>query len=170
MSTTESPFSLTIKVGPNNDLLTGRADTKEEMTQRIADLQNYGSLQGSSQKDDTQAAVEALAGAGVATQVVEEATAIDTQVDEYGNEWTYGHPDAPDLPDGHDKYARKKRQNKAGRVYVGWFDPVKGPSLSRRVPLRQNRSGRSDNTCALLQVIRGSSLAGEDLRSPRLDG
>ena len=103
-STTESPFSLTIKVGPNNDLLTGRADTKEEMTQRIADLRELTAvLQGSSQKDDTQAAVEALAGAGVATQVVEEATAIDTQVDRYGNEWTYGHPDAPDLSDGRGK-------------------------------------------------------------------
>jgi len=130
-STTESPFSLTVKVGPNNDLLTGRADTKEEMSQRIADLRELTAvLQGSSQsavKDDTQAAVQALAGAGITTQVVEESTAIDTQMDRYGNEWTYGHPDAPDLPDGRGKYARKKGTNKAGRAYVGWFDPVKGP-------------------------------------------
>ena len=49
-NTTESPFSLTIKVGSNNDLLTGRADTKEEMTQRIADLRELAAaMQGASQ-------------------------------------------------------------------------------------------------------------------------
>ena len=37
-NTTESPFSLTRKVGKNNDLLTGRADTADEMIVRIQEL------------------------------------------------------------------------------------------------------------------------------------
>ena len=48
-------------------------------------------------------------------------------MDRYGNEWTYGHPDAPALPDGRGKYAKKKGTSKAGKAYVGWFDPAKGP-------------------------------------------
>jgi len=53
--------------------------------------------------------------------------AIEVVKDKYGNEWTYGHPDAPELPDGRGKYAKKKGVSKAGKAYVGWFDPAKGP-------------------------------------------
>lgn len=52
---------------------------------------------------------------------------IEVIKDRYGNEWTYGHPDAPELPDGRGKYAKKKGISKAGKAYTGWFDPAKGP-------------------------------------------
>lgn len=52
---------------------------------------------------------------------------VEALKDRYGNEWTYGLPDAPPLPDGRGFYARKRGISKAGKSYVGWFDPVKGP-------------------------------------------
>jgi hypothetical protein len=39
MAMTEAPFSLTIKAGRNSDLLTGRAETSQEMLARIEELQ-----------------------------------------------------------------------------------------------------------------------------------
>lgn len=52
---------------------------------------------------------------------------VEALKDRYGNEWTYGLPDAPPLPDGRGFYAKKRGISKAGKSYVGWFDPVKGP-------------------------------------------
>jgi hypothetical protein len=72
--------------------------------------------------------VQALTNAGLNPTVVSSGpTSIEVVKDKYNNEWTYGHPDAPDLPDGRGKYAKKKGVSKAGKNYVGWFDPAKGP-------------------------------------------
>ena len=78
----------------------------------------------------TPAAVQVLQDAGLnPTPVVAGSAPASIEVikDRYGNEWTYGHPDAPDLPDGRGKYAKKKGVSKAGKAYTGWFDPAKGP-------------------------------------------
>ncbi len=73
-------------------------------------------------------AIQALQDAGMNPQPVSSSPqSIEVVKDKYGNEWTYGHPDAPDLPDGRGKYAKKKGVSKAGKAYVGWFDPAKGP-------------------------------------------
>jgi hypothetical protein len=129
-TTTESPFSLTIKVGSNNDLLTGRADTVEEMIARIEELQQLrraldGAPAAAPMQDATQQAVQTLAAGGITGTVI--ANEIETIKDKWNNEWTYNHPDAPDLPDGRGKYALKKGVGKTGKAYTGWFDPAKGP-------------------------------------------
>lgn len=133
-TTTESPFSLTIKVGTNNDLLTGRADTAEEMLSRIEELRRLQSaLNGASvvaaapapMQDVTQQALSTLAAGGITGTVT--AAEPETITDQWGNQWTYNHPDAPDLPDGRGKYTLKKGISKAGKPYTGWFDPAKGP-------------------------------------------
>jgi hypothetical protein len=78
----------------------------------------------------TPAAVQVLQDAGLNPTPVSAGSSpasIEVIKDRYGNEWTYGHPDAPDLPDGRGKYAKKKGISKAGKAYTGWFDPAKGP-------------------------------------------
>ncbi len=55
------------------------------------------------------------------------AGALETLADRWGNQWTYGLPDAPDLPDGRGKYALKAGTSKAGKPYKAFFDPAKGP-------------------------------------------
>lgn len=107
MSTTESPFSLTIKVGPNNDLLTGRADTVEEMKQRISELRLLaGAMQGVTQPvtapapavaghDSVAVAMDNLAAAGVTGTVVESGpTPIEVRTDKWGGKYVRGNPDA----------------------------------------------------------------------------
>lgn len=105
-TTTESPFSLTIKVGPNNDLLTGRADTVEEMKQRISELRLLaGAMQGvtqaapvphvSAEVDSVATALDNLAAAGVTGTVVSSgATAIEERTDKWGGKYVRGNPDA----------------------------------------------------------------------------
>ena len=126
-TTTESPFSLTVKVGRNNDLLTGRADTVEEMLVRVQQLKQIAaSMQDVAHvADPVEQAVATLAAGGITGTVV--AGELETVTDKWGNEWTYNHPEAPDLPDGRGKYARKKGVGKTGKAYAGWFDPAKGP-------------------------------------------
>jgi hypothetical protein len=132
-TTTESPFSLTVKVGRNNDLLTGRADTAEEMLVRVqqlkqiaASLQDVAQVQEPAPVQDAVAqAISNLAAGGITGTVVPGELEVIT--DKWGSEWTYNHPDAPDLPDGRGKYARKKGTGKSGKPYTGWFDPAKGP-------------------------------------------
>lgn len=99
-TTTESPFSLTIKVGPNNDLLTGRADTVEEMLVRVSELRRIeAGMQGVTQHVTSvpvtnEQAVQNLAQAGVTGTVIETSHAIDKRQDKWGNDFTKGFPDA----------------------------------------------------------------------------
>jgi hypothetical protein len=53
--------------------------------------------------------------------------APETVSDRYNNNYTYHHPDAPDLPDGRGKYILKEWTSKAGKRLKAWVDPVKGP-------------------------------------------
>ena len=134
---TESTFSYTGKLN-GQDLFTVRGNTIQEFNANLQsallavasanDLQmQLLSRTGQTSMDK---AIQNLQDAGlVATPVSVPATpqSIEVVKDKYGNEWTYGHPDAPELPDGRGKYAKKKGVSKAGKTYVGWFDPAKGP-------------------------------------------
>jgi len=135
---TESTFSYTGKLN-GQDLFTVRGNTIQEFNANLQsallavasanDLQmQLLSRTGQTSMDK---AIQNLQDAGlVATPVPVAAStpqSIEVVKDKYGNEWTYGHPDAPDLPDGRGKYAKKKGVSKAGKTYVGWFDPAKGP-------------------------------------------
>lgn len=120
-TTTESPFSLTVKVGPNNDLLTGRADTAEEMLVRVQQLKEIAAaMQGVTQAAPAPVTVEQavtnLAAGGVTGTVIEApAGAIDMKEDRFGNKYTRGVPDAGSCQHG----ARivKNGTNKSGRAY-----------------------------------------------------
>jgi hypothetical protein len=135
---TESTFSYTGKLN-GQDLFTVRGNTIQEFNANLQsallavasanDLQmQLLSRTGQTSMDK---AIQNLQDAGlVATPVPAAAStpqSIEVVKDKYGNEWTYGHPDAPELPDGRGKYAKKKGVSKAGKTYVGWFDPAKGP-------------------------------------------
>ena len=140
-TTTESPFSYTIKVGRNNDLLTGRADDSTQMQARIQEMHALKMvIEGQPAAEpvaapvtEAEQAVAYLQAAGITGTVVQQAPvpvqqqALEEVTDKWGNVWTYGHPNAPALPDGRGMYASKKGISKAGSQYTGWFDPSKGP-------------------------------------------
>lgn len=128
-ATTESPFSLTIKVGPNNDLLTGRADTADEMLGRIHELQLLAAaMQGVTQPapvNEVAAAIDNLAAAGLTGTVVSgpvqdsvQGGAIEQRDDKWGNKYTRGMPDAGACQ--HGQRIVKNGTNKAGRAYKAY--------------------------------------------------
>jgi hypothetical protein len=135
---TESTFSYTGKLN-GQDLFTVRGNTVAEFTANLqaallaiasaTDL--HTQLLSRSNPSGMDRAITALQEAGMLAEPVSTqpatAQAIEVVKDKYGNEWTYGHPDAPLLPDGRGNYAKKKGVSKAGKTYVGWFDPAKGP-------------------------------------------
>jgi hypothetical protein len=141
---TESMFSYTGKLN-STDLFTVRGNSVSEFranlnaaVEAIAEaVQLQASLvgrvaasTGNAYTPNAEQAIQMLQDAGLNPQPVTPGTtpqSIEVVKDKYGNEWTYGHPDAPDLPDGRGKYAKKKGVSKAGKAYVGWFDPAKGP-------------------------------------------
>ena len=126
-TTTESPFSLTIKVGPNNDLLTGRADTAAEMVQRVAELKQIASsLSGATQavSDTVAQALDNLAAGGMTGTIVQDypaasdTGAIEQREDKWGNKYTRGVPDAGSCQ--HGPRIVKNGTNKAGREYKAY--------------------------------------------------
>jgi hypothetical protein len=137
---TESTFSYTGKLN-GQDLFTVRGNSVSEFkanltaaVEAIAEAQSLqavlvnrpsGAVYAPTNMDQ---AIQNLQNAGMLAEPASTSPqAIEVVKDKYGNEWTYGHPDAPDLPDGRGKYAKKKGVSKAGKAYVGWFDPAKGP-------------------------------------------
>jgi hypothetical protein len=140
---TESMFSYTGKLN-STDLFTVRGNSVSEfaanLTAAVEAIASATALQQSLNNRSGGASGGAFAASAAAVQVLQDAglnptpvtagttpAAIEVIMDRYGNEWTYGHPDAPALPDGRGKYAKKKGTSKAGKAYVGWFDPAKGP-------------------------------------------
>ena len=134
---TESTFSYTGKLN-GQDLFTVRGNSIAEFTANLqaallaipsaADL--HTQLLSRTGQSSMDRALTVLQESGILAEPVATGTSpqsIEVVKDKYGNEWTYGHPDAPDLPDGRGKYAKKKGVSKAGKGYVGWFDPAKGP-------------------------------------------
>ncbi len=137
MSSTEAPFSLTIKVGTNNDLLTGRASTAEEMAQRIQELRFLKELitgttvVAEPTVEEAVANVQAVIPATVVEQpnagVALSSTAAEVVTDKYGAQYTYGLAEAPQLPDGRGTYVKKAWTSQKGKRLVAWVDPIKGP-------------------------------------------
>ena len=136
---TESTFSYTGMLN-GQDLSTVRGNSVAEFkanliaaVEAINEAQGLQSMlvnrpTGNAYAPNMEQAIQALQDAGMNPQPVPSSPqSIEVVKDKYGNEWTYGHPDAPDLPDGRGKYAKKKGVSKAGKSYVGWFDPAKGP-------------------------------------------
>lgn len=137
-STTEAPFVV------SHNFCAVRANTVDELRERLTEFANDQSIASLisgfraavsnnpiSMQDvahvanPVQQAVSTLAAAGITGTVI--SGELETVTDKWGNEWTYNHPEAPDLPDGRGKYARKKGVGKTGKAYAGWFDPAKGP-------------------------------------------
>lgn len=119
----ESPFSLTVKVGPNNDLLTGRSDTLEGMLQKVDELRTIQAYMGMSNNaapvTTVPNAIQNLAAAGIAaTDITDTPAAIEQKTDKWGNVYTKGDPSAGTCSHG-PRYV-KKGTNKAGRAYTGY--------------------------------------------------
>lgn len=139
---TESTFSYTGKLN-GQDLFTVRGQTvaefKANLIAALEAIQEAQSLHAmlinrvggnAYATTNMEQAIQNLQDAGLVAEPVSTPStpqAIEVVKDKYGNEWTYGHPDAPALPDGRGNYAKKRGISKAGKAYVGWFDPAKGP-------------------------------------------
>lgn len=54
-------------------------------------------------------------------------TGLTIEEDRWGKKFAYGHPDAPDLPDGRGKYILKFVKLKSGEEKKVWVDPAEGP-------------------------------------------
>lgn len=52
---------------------------------------------------------------------------LAVEEDKWGKKFAYGHPDAPDLPDGRGKYILKFVKLKSGEEKKVWVDPAEGP-------------------------------------------
>lgn len=52
---------------------------------------------------------------------------LSVEEDKWGKKFAYGHPDAPDLPDGRGKYILKFVKLKSGEEKKVWVDPAEGP-------------------------------------------
>lgn len=135
----EAPYSITVKVG--NDLLTIRAATQDEF---IAHLLPFGWHPTVSQViTATVGGAPAAPAAAPAAPTVEQAvaavtstlggtvaapqSAVEVVEGKYGDRFTYGHPDAPDLPDGRGKYIFREWKSKDGKHRKAWVDPTVGP-------------------------------------------
>ena len=147
---TEANFSFTTKVGP--DLFTVRGMTADEFDNNLtaAIIGGLHDKAAALQEAISGTAVERVAPgiahgqilptpapAVVAQPQYAPATApvsppgpiggLEMVQDRWGNTYTYGHPNAPALPDGRGPYIQKAWTTKAGKPAVAWVDPVKGP-------------------------------------------
>lgn len=128
----EARFSFNTRIG--GDQLTVRGDSIDEFTVNMEEATTAVAAITGLQ--------EALRAVAVVTTAVPQATVVETQAapaaapsggietmtDRNGAQWTYGLPDAADLPDGRGKYALKEGVAKSsGRPYKMWCDPAGGP-------------------------------------------
>ena len=135
MSTTESPFSLNVRMG--NGQLTVRGDTLGELTSRTMELAasaealeaitDLGSAFG--QVAPAVTAVKDSVGGNTSVQEVSfERGAPEEMTDKYGAVFTYNLAEAPKLEDGRDGfYVKKVWTDAKGKARKAWVDPIKGP-------------------------------------------
>ena len=135
MSTTESPFSLNIRMG--NGQLTVRGDTLGELTSRTMELAasaealeaitDLGSAFGPVASAVTNVK-DAVGGDTSVQEVSFERGAVEEITDKYGAVFTYNLAEAPKLEDGRDGfYVKKVWTDQKGKARKAWTDPVKGP-------------------------------------------
>ena len=129
MATTEAPFSFTTKF--NGDLLTVRGETVEQFADRIAELASdpritdaLGELQMASGVTTIK---QQMGATEVTTAPVEAPSGPEVITGKYGDKWTYGLSDAPDLPDGRGKYVLREWTDKSNKARKAFVDPAKGP-------------------------------------------
>jgi hypothetical protein len=130
----EAPLSFTTKV--NGDLLTVRGTTVDEFMDRVQELAADPRL------TDALTELQSISGVAVAktmlgaTEIAAPAApaaapaaagAPEVVKNQYGNVFTYNHPEAPDLPDGRGKYVFKEWSDKSGKQRKAFVDPIKGP-------------------------------------------
>lgn len=132
MSTTEAPFTVSA------NFCAIRGNTIDELYSRLEEFTNnpgisdlisdFRSMVGAAQSHGAAVATvkENLGGTVVSTST-SSAGGPETMTDRFGGEWTYNHPDAPDLPDGRGKYAMHAWKAKSGKFLKAWKDPSKGP-------------------------------------------
>jgi len=148
----EANYSFTTKV--NGDLLTVRGDNAVEFGQHLDAFLLSDALIDKviAVQRDVRATVEAvdggaqlaaaeanLAAGGIPVTPVAPAPAaapaapegVETVQDRFGNNWTYGLPQAPDGING--KFVLKEGRSKTGKPYKGWFDRTKGPKPCKPV-------------------------------------
>lgn len=136
---TERVFSFTTKI--NGDLFTVGGATAEEFDNNLtaaiigglhdkaAALQEV--IHGTAAIENTAQVVERHAAPATVEHAAPPQVGLEVVKDRWGNAFTYGHPDAPDLPDGRGKYIQKSGTSKAGKPYTVWVDPAKGPKPAR---------------------------------------
>lgn len=94
----------------------------------IADFRTAtGNKYSADPKSANQKNIESLKRALGATEITE----TETVSDKWGKQFTYGHPDAPDLPEGRGKYILMEAKSKEGKAYKKWVDPLKGPKPAK---------------------------------------
>ena len=134
MATTEAPFSFTTKF--NGDLLTVRGETIDEFADRIAELASDPRISdalGDLQMVSGVVAVKQQMGGSVVSTTQQQPVAAaqpagpEVVTGKYGDKWTYGLLDAPDLPDGRGKYVLREWTDKANKARIAFVDPAKGP-------------------------------------------
>ena len=133
MAMTEAPFSLTIKAGRNSDLLTGRAETSQEMLARIEELQmlraaheftEQQAMQGGSTTSTPAAeptveqAVQNLQNAGVVEN-------YDGRVDKkFDDTWfVWERSNAPLTNDGQKAVLKWAWSKNKSKMYSQWVHP-----------------------------------------------
>jgi hypothetical protein len=141
MTSPESNFSATVKTA-RGSLVTVRGDDADHfvLNTRAAVIAEIGA--------EVQMLEDTILGGGTATPVTAapaaQASAAPTMVaaaapqaleivtGKYGDTYTYGHPDAPTLPDGRGAYILREWVAKSGKKMRAWVDPIKGPKPASR--------------------------------------
>lgn len=118
-------------------MLNVQGDSPEEfehnldwVTDNIQSIVAVGDLlNGASVATATFAQVDSNIAATVTTPAASSGTGegLSVEEDRWGKKFAYGHPDAPDLPDGRGKYILKFVKLKSGEEKKVWVDPAEGP-------------------------------------------
>jgi hypothetical protein len=149
---TEKNYVVNVKT-TKGTIVTARGDSAEELISNVNALVAQGAadaiatleqvLTGATPVPPSNSAIDTVVASLGGTVVSEEPIAAppafapvpppvsatpsgpETVTDPWGNQWTYGRPDAPSCPNG--PMVLKRGINQAGKPYVGFFDPAGGP-------------------------------------------
>lgn len=130
---TEAPFSLTIKAGRNNDLLTGRAETSQEMLARIEELQMLRAAHEFTEQQELQGgnATSTPAAEPTVEQAVQNLRAagivedFDGRVDKkFDDTWfVWERSNAPLTNDGQKAVLKWAWSSNKSKMYSQWVHP-----------------------------------------------
>lgn len=129
MPSPESNFSATVKTA-RGSLVTVRGDDAEHFTLNIRSAVVAEVGAEVSMLEETilgSAPAVTAAPAAAAPAAPAPAPSLERVTGKYDDTYTYGHPDAPALPDGRGHYIMREWQAKSGKKMRAWIDPIKGP-------------------------------------------